>query len=134
MAQIPPEQARWLEEEFDLVHLPTHAPPEDTQEEIKGFHHGNQFSWYGLNAGIDVHRDGLQEVERRVREGLGSRAVRRVDLSHWPGAGGSTLGRRLAWNVHTSYPAIVAHTVNPSSNLARCRRVSAEDIGDEPGS
>ena len=130
VAQIPPEQARWLEEEFDLIHLPTHAPSEDTQEEIKGFHHGNQISWYGLNAGIDVHRDGLQEVERRVREGLGSRAVRRVDLSHWPGAGGSTLGRRLAWNVHTSYPAIVAHTVNPSSNLDRIRYLF--DISNQP--
>ena len=40
VAQIPPEQARWLEEEFDLVHLPAHTSPEDTQEEIKGFHQG----------------------------------------------------------------------------------------------
>ena len=130
VAQIPPEQARWLEEEFDLVHLPAHALPEDSQEEIKGFHQGNQISWYGLNAGIDIHRDELQEVEGRVREGLSTRAVRRLDLSHWPGAGGSTLGRRLAWNVHTSYPTIVAHTVNPSSNLDRIRYLF--DISNQP--
>ena len=130
VAQIPPDRARWIEEEFDLVHLPNNASIEDTQNEIKGFHQGNEISWYGLNAGIDIHRDGLEEIERRVRDGLASRSVRRVDLPHWPGAGGSTLGRRLAWNLHTSYPAIIAHTVNPGSNLDRIRYLF--DISNQP--
>ena len=130
VAQIPPDRARWIEEEFDLVHLPTHTSTEDTQNEIKNFHHGNEISWYGLNAGIDIHRDGLEEIERRVRDGLAARSVRRVDLSHWPGAGGSTLSRRLAWNIHTSYPAVIAHTVNPGSNLDRIRYLF--DISNQP--
>lgn len=130
VAQISPDRARWIEEEFDLVHLPIHASIEDTQREIKEFHQGKEISWYGLNAGIDIHRDGLKEIERRVRDGLASRSVRRVDLSHWPGAGGSTLGRRLAWNVHTSYPAVIAHAVNPSSNLDRIRYLF--DISNQP--
>ena len=130
VALIPPEQVRWIEEEFDLVHLPPHTSPEGAQNEIKEFHQGNQVSWYGLNTGIDIHRDELEEVERRVREGLAARSVRRMDLSHWPGAGGSTLGRRLAWNVHASYPVIIAHTVNPSSNLDRIRYLF--DISNQP--
>lgn len=130
IALVPPEQARWIEEEFALVHLPTDATPEATQPEIKGFHQGMQISWYGLNAGIDVRRDGLEEVERRVREGLAARSVRRIDLAHWPGAGGSTLGRRVAWNVHKEYPAVIAHTVNPNSNLDRIRYLF--DISNQP--
>ena len=35
---IQPERARWLEEEFDLLHLPTNLTPEDIQSEIKLFH------------------------------------------------------------------------------------------------
>ena len=130
VAQIPPEQARWIEEEFDLVHLYTRTSIEDTQDEIRKFHQGNQISWYGLNAGIDIHRDAVDEIERRVREGLASRSVRRLDLSHWPGAGGSTFGRRLAWNIHSSYPAIVARSVNPSSNLDRIRYLF--DLSNQP--
>ena len=130
VALVPPERARWIEEEFDLVHLPTRYTPGDTQVEIKGFHQGKQVSWYGLNAGIDVRRDELEALERRVREGLAARSVRRVDLAHWPGAGGSTLGRRVAWNVHTTYPAVIAHTVNPTSNLDRIRYLF--DISNQP--
>ena len=115
------EMVRWLEEELDLLHLPTDLTPDDIQSEIKSFHRGNQISWYGLNAGIDIRRDGLDEVERRIREGLTSRSVRRLDLSHWPGGGGSTIGRRLAWNIHTDFPAAIAHTVNPESTLDRIR-------------
>ena len=84
VAQIPPEQARWIEEEFDLIHLPIRTSTEDTQDEIKKFHQGSQISWYGLNAGIDIRRDAVDEIERRVRDGLASRSVRRLDLSHWP--------------------------------------------------
>ena len=130
VAVVPPEQARWVEEEFDLVHLATEQRPEDAQTAIKGFHQGMQISWYGLNAGIDIRRDELDEVERRVREGLAARSVRRLDLAHWPGGGGSTLGRRVAWNVHKAYPAIIAHTVNPNSTLDRIRYLF--DITNQP--
>ena len=130
VAQIPPEQARWIEEEFDLVHLPIQISTEETQEEIRKFHQGNQISWYGLNAGVDIHRDAVDEIERRVRDGLASRSVRRIDLSHWPGAGGSTLGRRLAWNIHSSYPAVIARSVNPNSNLDRIRYLF--DLSNQP--
>ena len=87
VALVPPDRARWIEEEFELVHLPAHSVREDTQTEIRGFHRGMQVSWYGLNAGADVYRDALEEVGRRVNEGLIARSVRRVDLAHWPGAG-----------------------------------------------
>ena len=130
VALVPPDRARWIEEEFELVHLPTQNTPEDAQTEIRGFHRGMQVSWYGLNAGIDVQRDELEEVERRVKEGLAARSVRRVDLAHWPGAGGSTLGRRLAWSIHKTYPAVIAHTVNPNSNLDRIRYLF--DISNQP--
>ena len=130
VAVVPPEQARWIEEEFDLVYLPSDTGLGDTQTEVEGFHRGMQISWYGLNAGIDVQRDELEEVERRVSEGLAARSVRRVDLAHWPGAGGSTIGRRVAWNVHRNYPAVIAHTVNPHSNLDRIRYLF--DISNQP--
>ena len=121
MAVIPPERARWIEEEFELIQLATQSNPEATQTEIIEFHQGMQVSWYGLNAGIDIRRDGLGEIERRVREGLSERSVRRIDLAHWPGGGGSTLGRRIAWNMRQTHPAVVAHTINPNSNLDRVR-------------
>ena len=130
VAVIPPEYARWIEEEFELVHLSTAFTPEITQAEITGFHQGMRISWYGLNAGIDIHRDLLAEVEKRILDGLGERSVRRIDLSHWPGGGGSTLGRRIAWNVHQTYPAIIAHTINPNSNLDRIRYLF--DITNQP--
>ena len=129
-ALVPPERARWIEEEFDIVHLPAMVESGDIQTEIKGFHQGRQISSFGLNAGIDVHRDKLESIERRVREGLAARSVRRLDLAHWPGAGGSTLGRRVAWNVHKTYPAIVVHTVHPHSNLDRIRYLF--DISNQP--
>ena len=130
VAVVPPERARWIEEEFELVHLTTDSTPEATQSEVRGFHQGMQVSWYGLNAGIDIHRDVTNEVEQRVREGLGDRSARRIDLAHWPGGGGSTVGRRIAWNVHQTYPTIIAHTINPNSNVDRIRYLF--DITNQP--
>ena len=98
--------------------------------EVTEFHRGMQISWYGLNAGIDIRRDKLNEVERRVLDGLGERSVRRIDLAHWPGGGGSTLGRRIAWNVHQTYPTVIAHTINPNSSLDRIRYLF--DITNQP--
>ena len=129
-AVVPPERARWVEEEFELIHLSTDMDPETTQKEIIGFHRGMQASWYGLNAGVDIRRDKLSEVEKRVLDGLADRSVRRIDLAHWPGGGGSTLGRRIAWNVHQTYPAVIAHKINPNSSLDRIRYLF--DITNQP--
>ena len=108
---VPPDRARWLEEEVEIVHGNVGLDSSNSDLELQNFLKGNLISWHGLNLGVDVGRTKTAALQERVLEELNSRTTRRLNLWHWPGGGGSTLGRRIAWNVHTSYPTVVASRV-----------------------
>ena len=110
---VPPDRARWLEEELEIVHRNVGLESYDVDLELEQFLQGNPISWHGLNLRVDVDRTISPALQQRVLEELDIRTTRRINLWHWPGGGGSTLARRIAWNVHTLYPTVVANRVLP---------------------
>ena len=44
-----------------------------------------------------------------------------MNLWHWPGAGASTVARRIAWNLHREFPTVVALEVEPQETAERLR-------------
>ena len=118
---VPPERARWVEEDLELVHLGAGSSASDPETELRSFLRGLPISWYGLHVRVDVDRALTSELEPHLRSELASRGTRRANLRHWPGAGGSTLARRVAWNLHKAYPTVVAKRVQLPSTADRIR-------------
>ena len=123
---VPPDRARWVEEEADIVHtnLGLYSPTTDSDEpesELQDFLRGNLISWRALNLGVDVSRTNTPRLQQRLSEELESRGTRRLNVWHWPGGGGSTVARRVAWNLHNQYPTVIAKRVVPESLTDRIR-------------
>ena len=111
--RVPPDRARWLEEELEIVHCNVGLQSSNSELELECFLQGNPISWSGLNLRVYVDRTISSALQQKVLQELDTRATRRINLWHWPGGGGSTLARRIAWNVRTIYPTVVATRVLP---------------------
>ena len=115
LALVPQERARWLEEDLEIVHTNLAIDPIGDGSELQDFLKGNPISWHGLSLGVDVARSLTPRLEQRLLTELDTRTARTVHLWHWPGGGGSTVARRVGWNIHTQYPTVIAKRVIPDS-------------------
>ncbi|WP_299092049.1 hypothetical protein [uncultured Microbacterium sp.] len=105
--EIPASLASTLSESFEVVHRRIGESDPDAAD--SGFVRGGLVSWADLKDAIDVPRDLYSSVIASLEEALDSRRTRTVILSHNPGAGGSTLARRVAWDLRLSHPVCVVH-------------------------
>ena len=123
---IAPDRARWMEEQLELVHWNVGVSVgEQTDGEL--FLKGAEISWYDINVGVfDANRDVTTKIEQQIRHELEARATRRIGLRHLPGAGGSTVARRIAWNVHREFPTVVAREIQPQETAERLRHLFGE--------
>ena len=124
--EITPERARWLEEQLELVHWNVGlSADEHTDGEL--FLKGAAVGWYDLSVGaVDADRDVTPKLEQLIRQDIEARATRRVNLWHLPGAGGTTIARRIAWNLHRSIPTVVARMIQPQETAERLRHLFGE--------
>lgn len=120
---IAPERARWIEEQLELVHYNVGLSA-DEQTDGDAFLKGATIGWYDLHVGaVDVVRDVTTKLEQEIRQELEERATRRVNFWHWPGAGGTTVARRIAWNIHRTFPTVVAREIQPQETTERLRHL-----------
>ena len=104
---VESERARWVEEQLEIV--PRDVPSNSDDQALANlFLQGATVSWSDLSAGVDAERDITISLYNQVRRELDTRATRRVNLWHWPGAGATTVARRVAWNLRRDFPAVVA--------------------------
>ena len=119
---MDPERVRWTEEQLELVHWDVGSVIDDQTEE-ESFLKGATVSWNDLNGRADADRDIIPKLEQRIRQELKERATRRVNLWHWPGAGATTVARRIAWNIHRDFPTVVALEIQPQETAERVRHL-----------
>ncbi|XP_066268045.1 uncharacterized protein [Branchiostoma lanceolatum] len=101
--EIEPKDAAWLAEELEVLYVGQNHKPDDLDGNELGneFYRGGQISWYELQLGnIDVQRDLAHKIETRLHEHIGNHKSAKLTLYHAPGGGGSTLARRIIWNLH----------------------------------
>lgn len=79
------------------------------------FRRGLPVDWSELAQNLDVERDKLDQFARAVKQAFESSNAT-VNLLHEPSAGGTTLSRRLAWNLMDDYPVVSVDQL--SSDLA----------------
>lgn len=96
-----------LEECFEVLHkgLPEVEEPEENRRRFLSGE--GKISWFGLKYGFDVLRENFNRksvklVEKVIESGRG-----KITLVHEAGFGGSTVARRIAWEIHNDYPTLV---------------------------
>ena len=119
---LAPDRARWIEEQFEFVRLHQTTPITDPSVD-SSFLSGAIVSWKDLNEHVDVDREITAKLEREIRRQLISRATRRLNLWHWPGAGATTVARRIAWNLQHDFPTVIASEITPLETSERLRHI-----------
>ncbi|QDY06848.1 hypothetical protein FJK98_06420 [Micromonospora sp. HM134] len=119
------EDAQWFREFADLLDSPSGTMAGSTENTGRGFLQGRPVTWFELSLGLDVRPGIADDLEQAVRVDLAGRDTRRIALMHFPGAGGTTLGRRLAWDLHSEFPTIYCTGTHDDYGLAeRVSRLS----------
>ncbi|MFF7319539.1 hypothetical protein ACFZAB_22610 [Streptomyces albogriseolus] len=112
-AAISPETMQKLREHLVVLH----DGIELTVSPTGGLHNdefwrGGLISWADLDLGRDVSRTVTESLLKTLRDNLEQHRNRTVLLHHRPGAGGTTVSLRAAWDLHHEYPvAILPHGV-----------------------
>jgi len=122
-ALVPQEKLHWLEEDLELVHMGSGQNPEPNHNPRKDFLQGNLISWVELAMHCDVDRDKTNVLQLKIERNLDNRGIKRNFFYHWPGAGGSTVARRIAWNLHDKYPTIRLLRIAPNETIERLRAI-----------
>lgn len=116
---------RWLEEELELVDLNTGLFPSSDKDVGIPFLKGAEIQWYELGLHFDIDRDKTAQIKRQLSQELERKRTVRVNLYHAPGAGGSTVARRLLWDFHRNHPSAILIRCNPTETAERLFRLSS---------
>ena len=110
--------ANWIAEEIELV--PLGVPK---SEDVGTFLRGGTVTWADLDRNVDARRDVQTRLTEAVRRDLDAGRIIRINLFHLPGAGGTTVGRRVAWELHEEFPCGLLRRTVPMETADRVARI-----------
>ncbi len=119
------EDRRYLEEELEIVGISAGTVADEDRETCLSFSKGKQITWFELGLHCDVDRDKTDRIVKTVIQDLGggeekrSKGTTRINVYHAPGAGGTTVARRVAWNLHLDFPTAVLKKCIPAETAPR---------------
>lgn len=112
----------WLSEDLDIVHRNSGLQDDEGPAE---FRKGGQISWRALHLQFDCDRDITPALRRNVEDDLKRRQTVRLNLYHAPGGGGTTVGRRVGWELRNMVPVAVLKKCSPKETSEKIGRLSA---------
>ena len=117
---LEPRTANWIAEEIELVSL---ALPRYDEKNVDAFLRGGTASWADLDRNLDARRDVQSRLTDAVRNDLEAGRITRINLFHRPGAGGTTVARRVAWELHDQFPCGLLKRTNPMETAERVAQI-----------
>ena len=112
----------WLKEDLELVHRSIGSTGEDNPREYRL---GADISWRNLHLSHDCERDITPELRSHVEADLKKRQTVRINLYHEPGSGGTTVGHRIAWELHKTFPVGILQNCRPRETAERIGTIAA---------
>ena len=112
----------WLSEDIDLIHRSIGLSGDGGEREYRL---GADISWRNLHLRHDCDRDVTSRVHDRVESDLRRRQTVRINLYHAPGGGGTTVGRRVAWDLGKKFPAGVLLRCITGETAGRIAKIAA---------
>jgi hypothetical protein len=117
------EDREYIREDLELVHRGlADEPDQGIVEDLQSaFYRGYTITWKELDAEIDARRSQLPKLKQALLSAL-ARKNPSLTLYHDPGSGGTTVGRRLAWDFKELFPTVLLHRYS-SSTASRIQRL-----------
>lgn len=126
--ELKPREFAYLTEHLEIMYAGCEDLPADTgnaseseehrnrflEEQRKSFLSGNQISFASLFDNHDARRQMQTEVQIHVQRLLESSAKGsvNVEIRHSPGTGGTTIARRVLWDLHNEYPCALINVAS----------------------
>lgn len=113
----------WLSEDLEVLH--SNAELEGDIEIQHGYNYlrGAPLAHRDLSEHWDADREITSHIKRAVESDLQSRTASRINLYHWPGAGGTTVARRVAWDLRHLYPVVLLNRITAGETVGRFREI-----------
>ncbi|MDE0435543.1 MAG: hypothetical protein OXH92_16170 [Bryobacterales bacterium] len=109
--QVSPEEVALYSSTVDIVPASGSSYDEpEREDEVADFFRGNTITWRELDLHRDVDRDitrGPNGVIQNLRNMLESSPNESFAIEHSPGAGGTTVARRVAWELRDDFPCVM---------------------------
>ncbi len=120
--EVEPHDRLWFSEDLDLAFRGVGL---DGEGDLEAYRRGGTISWRNLHLSHDCERDITPSLRVAVEGDLQRRQTVRLNLYHAPGAGGTTVGRRVLWDLHGSYPVAVLKRCEPRQTAERLSKVAS---------
>ncbi len=116
---------------IELIHTSISTNDSLSLEGLPSFYKGNTITWTELAADIDVSRKKFIEISNKIKNLLDTiKQSSKFEICHNPGAGGTTIARRLAYEFRTSFPTIVLNSFDRSHSFDKL--ISLADFVNRP--
>lgn len=112
----------WLSEDIELVHRAAGLAGDDDADDYR---RGADVSWRNLHLRHDCDRDLARSLRSQVEADLRRRQTVRINLYHAPGGGGTTVGRRVAWDLRETFPVGILERCAPRDTAERIAKIAA---------
>lgn len=110
LVPVEPEQAASYAAVMEIVPAGPYfsTPKEDTSS--PSFLEGNTITWDELSLRTDVERDVTKAAIQHIRARLSTSPTESFSIEHTPGAGGTTVSRRIGWELRDEFPCVIPHS------------------------
>lgn len=92
---------------ISVIHHSIASEGDDDIKQVPAFYQGETITWKELEAAVDVERSKYEELQRKILDRLKGRQSQKFQLYHMAGAGGTTISRRLAYDLRDIAPTII---------------------------
>lgn len=107
MLDVTDIYSKFLSNGISVIHHSIASEGDGDIKKIPAFYQGETITWKELEADVDVQRSKYEELQRKIMDRLKGRQSQKFQLYHLAGAGGTTLSRRLAYDLRDQAPTII---------------------------
>ena len=118
---ISPVDINWLSEDLEVLHSTIGQEDSKLPDLCKDYLQGHTIQWMSLDNHCDADRSITPSLIKMVTKDLDDRTTSRINLYHWPGAGGTTVARRIAWEFRNQYPVVLLKRIIAKETMDRFR-------------
>lgn len=113
--KIEPSFIAELSDSFEIVYAGIENTIDDEELlDAKYFYRGDHpISWFGVSNNFDIARDVQNNLLSNLEKNLKAKAKALQVIRYEPGVGGTTMLRRLAWELCGKYPTLIMNSYSP---------------------
>ena len=120
--EVKSNDLRWISEGLDLIHKSIGLHGDDDPLKYRS---GADISWRNLQLHHDCDRDITAMIRSQVETDLRKRQIVRINIYHSPGSGGTTVGQRVAWDLHNTFPVGILRKCTPKDAAVKIEKITA---------